>query len=122
MPVLLGYKIIFTKTGLHLLQLSPKPNATMEATNVQVRFFQHLKVQLPPHIAIVDEVADVLGISNDSAYRRIRGEKPIDLEETYKLCDHFKISMDQLLHLQSDAFIFSGILQNAGDNGNFEKW
>ena len=94
----------------------------MEATNIQVRFFQHLKAQLPPHIAIVDEVADLLGISNDSAYRRIRGEKPIDLEETYKLCSHFKISMDQLLHLQSDAFIFNGILQSASDNNNFEKW
>jgi BetR domain len=99
----------------------PKLNATMEATNIQIRFFQHLKALLPPHIAMVDEVADLLEISNDSAYRRIRGEKPIDLQETYKLCSHFKISMDQLLHLQSDAFIFSGILRNASDN-NFEKW
>ena len=93
----------------------------MEATNIQVRFFQHLKAQLPPHIAIVDEVAELLGISNDSAYRRIRGEKPIDLEETYKLCNHFKVSMDQLLHLQSDAFVFSGPLKSSSGN-SFENW
>jgi BetR domain len=80
----------------------------MNQANLQVLFFQHLKAQLPPHIAMVDEIAELLEISNDSAYRRIRGEKPIDLEETYKLCDHFKLSIDQLLHLQSDAIIFSG--------------
>lgn len=93
----------------------------MEAGNAQVRFFQHLKSLLPPHLAMVDEVAELLGISTDSAYRRIRGEKPIDLEETYKLCNHFKISMDQLLHLQSDAFVFSGILKNSTGN-SFEIW
>lgn len=93
----------------------------MDAVNPQVRFFQHLKSLLPPHLAMVDEVADLLGISTDSAYRRIRGEKPIDLEETYKLCSHFRISMDQLLHLQSDAFIFSGILKNKNGN-SFETW
>ena len=103
------------------MQLLPKSNATMEGTNIQVRFFQHLKAQLPPHIAIVDEVADLLGISNDSAYRRIRGEKPIDLEETYKLCSHFKVSMDQLLHLQSDAFIFNGNLASGSDSF-YEIW
>ncbi len=93
----------------------------METTNAQVRFFQHLKALLPAHLAMVDEVAQLLGISNDSAYRRIRGEKPIDLEETYKLCSHFKVSMDQLLHLQSDAFIFTGALKN-NTPADFEKW
>ena len=92
-----------------------------ETANVQVQFFQHLKSLLPPHLAMVDEVADLLAISTDSAYRRIRGEKPIDLEETYKLCNHFKISMDQLLHLKSDAFVFSGILKNS-EEGSFEMW
>ena len=93
----------------------------MDASNKQVLFFQHLKALLPPHLAMVDEVADLLGISTDSAYRRIRGEKPIDLEETYKLCNHFRISMDQLLHLRSDAFIFSGILRNK-DGNSFDTW
>ncbi|MEP6951390.1 MAG: helix-turn-helix domain-containing protein [Ginsengibacter sp.] len=93
----------------------------MSQANTQVLFFQHLKTQLPPNISMVDEVADLLGISNDSAYRRIRGEKPIDLEETRMLCSHYKISMDQLLHLQSDAFIFTGIL-NDYTISNFEKY
>ena len=93
----------------------------MSSSSEQVLFFQHLKTQLPPHISMVDEVADLLGISIDSAYRRIRGEKPIDLEEISKLCRHFKISMDQLLHLQSDNFIFTGNINDYADD-NFVKW
>lgn len=83
----------------------------MEANNIQLLFFGHIKNSLPPHLSLVDEIAERLNISNDSAYRRIRGEKPISFEELQVLCSHYKISLDQFLHLQTDAFIFSGILQ-----------
>lgn len=93
----------------------------MTLSNSQVLFFQHLKTQLPVHLSMVDEVAELLKISIDSAYRRIRGEKPIDLEEIQKLCSHFKVSMDQLMNLRSDAFIFAGIL-NSNSETRFEDW
>ena len=93
----------------------------MESLNVQVSFFNHIKTLLPSHLSMVDEVAEILNISNDSAYRRIRGEKPISLEEMQKLATRFKISLDQFLHLQSDSFIFTGKLANATDH-IFEKW
>lgn len=83
----------------------------METT--QQQFFQHMKSLLPPHLSMVDEVAEVLNISNDSAYRRIRGDKQISLEEVKMLCNHFKISLDQFLHLNSDSVIFTGNLTNA---------
>ena len=88
----------------------------MEATGAQQLFFQHVKGLLPPHLSLVDEVADVLNISNDSAYRRIRGEKSIALEEIKLLCIHFKISLDQFLHLSSDSVLFTGKL---ADRTNF---
>lgn len=87
----------------------------LESLNTQVRFFQHIKSLLPPHLSLVDEIAGLLEISNDSAYRRIRGEKPVSLEELQKLAIKFKVSLDKLLHLQSDSFIFSGNLTNATD-------
>ena len=93
----------------------------MESTGAQQQLFQHIKGLLPAHISMVDEVADLLNISNDSAYRRIRGEKPIDLEEIKKLCSHYKISLDQLLHLNSDSFLFSGRITNNTDF-TFENW
>jgi plasmid maintenance system antidote protein VapI len=93
----------------------------METGNIQVRFFQHIKSLVPPHIALVDEIAGLLSISTDSAYRRIRGEKPISIDEAALLAAHFKLSMDQFLHLQTDSFVFSGKLANASDHV-FEKW
>jgi plasmid maintenance system antidote protein VapI len=93
----------------------------MESTGIQVAFFQHIKSLLPEHIALVDAIADILNISNDSAYRRIRGEKPISLEEMQKLAAQYKISLDQFMHLQSDSFLFSGKLINT-DNHNYENW
>src|SRR4051812_22999193 len=82
----------------------------MDQPSVQQLFFQHIKTSLPPHLSFVDEIGELLNISNDSAYRRIRGEKPISFEEIQKLSSHYKISLDQFLHLQSDSLIFSGRL------------
>lgn len=88
----------------------------MEPAGAQQLFFQHLKSVLPPHLSVVDEVADLLNISTDSAYRRIRGEKPISLDEIKKLCTQFKISLDQFMHLNSDSVLFTGKL---ADRTNF---
>lgn len=93
----------------------------MQGTDVQQFFFKHIKMNLPAHLSLVDEVAALLDISNDSAYRRIRGDKPISLEEIQKLCVHYKLSLDQILNLQSDAFIFTGKLGNE-INFHFQNW
>ncbi|MEO5889566.1 MAG: helix-turn-helix transcriptional regulator [Ferruginibacter sp.] len=88
---------------------------------VQQLFFKHIKSKLASHLSLVDEIAELLNISNDSAYRRIRGEKSVSFEELQKLCGHFKISLDSFLHLQSDSFIFNGKLKSAAEN-SFEEW
>lgn len=88
----------------------------MQPNDSQQVFFQHIKTLLPSHLSLVDEVANVLNISNDSAYRRIRGEKPIALEEIKKLSIHFKISLDQFMQLNSDSVLFTGKL---ADRTNF---
>jgi hypothetical protein len=79
-----------------------------DSVSVQQLFFHHIKSHLPPHLSLVDEVAGLLDISNDSAYRRIRGEKTISFEEVRTLCAHFRISLDQLFHLQTDTLLFEG--------------
>jgi BetR domain len=88
---------------------------------LQQQFFKQIKGQIPPHVSLADAVADVLEISIDSAYRRIRGDKPISFEETKLLAAHFKVSVDQLLHLETDSFIFSGRITNNTDF-KFEEW
>ncbi|MFD2201305.1 helix-turn-helix domain-containing protein [Shivajiella indica] len=80
-----------------------------------------MKTLLPNHKSLVEEISDLLNISNDSAYRRIRGDKFINLEEIQKICQYFKISLDQMLSLQSDAIVFHGQL-NKYDNSSLENW
>ena len=93
----------------------------METNNSQLRFFQFIKSKVSANIAFVDEIADLLSISNDSAYRRIRADKPISFDDLQKLCLHYKISLDQFLNLQSDTFIFSGKLDNDVNFG-LDNW
>jgi len=96
-------------------------NSSVQQYSVQQTLFNHIKGLIPPNLSLVDVIAEVLNISNDSAYRRIRGEKPISLDEVQVLAAHFKISVDQVLHLQSDAFLFSGRITNNSDF-KYENW
>src|SRR5262249_48666079 len=59
-----------------------------------------------------DEIAKVLDVSVDSVYRRMRGEKTISLDELHRLCSHYKISLDQLMGIQSTGFNFQGSFLN----------
>lgn len=80
----------------------------MDINHPQQLFFNHIKSKLPQHISFVDEIAELLNISNDSAYRRIRGDKPIGLDEIQTLCNKYQVSLDQLLQIQTNTVIFSG--------------
>jgi hypothetical protein len=75
---------------------------------MQVQFFQYLKTKLPEGVSMAEEVAAALDISTDSAYRRIRGEKPVTFEELHTLCTRYRLSLDTLLNLQSDTIPFQG--------------
>ena len=65
----------------------------MNITDLQQQLFQFIKTKLPAEASVADEVAKLLGISSDSAYRRMRAEKQITFEELYKLTLHYKISL-----------------------------
>jgi len=66
-----------------------------QVDSVQREIFQKIKEKLPHNLSLVFEITHVLGVSQDSAYRRIRGEKPLTLEELFKLKKHFGLSLDQ---------------------------
>jgi len=78
-----------------------------EPLPVQVLVFQHLKTLIPAHLSLVDEISTLLDISPDSAYRRIRGEKPISLEEAKIICTKYHLSIDQFLHAESNSILFT---------------
>jgi len=78
----------------------------MESLPLQQAFFNTIKLTMPAHISMVDSIAETLNISYDSVYRRIRGEKPLSMAEIKILCDHFHISLDQVLQLENDNVVF----------------
>jgi hypothetical protein len=80
----------------------------VNAVELQTAFLKQIKNQLPSHLAFVDAIAEQLNLSNDSAYRRIRGEKHLTFDEIQILAAHYKISLDSFLHLQNDSLIFWG--------------
>jgi len=85
----------------------------MNATEIQQQLFVSIKSKIPDHISAPDEIAKMLDVSVDSVYRRIRGEKQITLDELHKLCTHYNISLDQLMGIQTGAFLFQGNLLNS---------
>jgi len=88
---------------------------------IQKKLFKSIKAVTGDKVILAEEIAKVLAISTDSAYRRIRGEKTISLDELYALCKCYKISLDKLLDLQSDVFMFEGKFLNA-ENFQFTEY
>ncbi len=80
----------------------------MTSGELQERLFQEVKNRLTEGRSLPGEIAALLGISADSAYRRIRGEKTLSLDELQAICVHFRISMDQVMQLSNGGMQFFG--------------
>jgi hypothetical protein len=84
----------------------------MDINEIQQQFFQIIKNKMPPEASVADEVGKLLNISSDSAYRRMRCEKQITFEELYILAGNFKISLDQLMSINTGGIVFQGNFVN----------
>jgi hypothetical protein len=75
---------------------------------VQAQFLQRLKESIPANHSLVDELADLLEVSTDSAYRRIRGETALTIDEVSKICSHYRLPFD-----------YAGVQKGKGDSVTF---
>jgi len=75
--------------------------------SIQTSFLDQVKQHLSPNLSFADELADMLNISRDSAYRRIRGETTLSFEEIKTLSNRFQISLDTLLGNSDDTVTFN---------------
>lgn len=92
-----------------------------QQSTIQEILFQTIRAKLAPNLSFVHEISELLGISYDSAYRRIRGEKELSLEELKTICLHFDISVDELFSYKSNHVIFNSLA--IGENGfDIEQW
>jgi hypothetical protein len=93
----------------------------MNNNHVQEKLFQQIKQRMPTDENLSEVVGKVLGISYDSAYRRVKGETALDLGETQMLCRKFGISLDLLMGLSEGKITFTSNLIDQ-DNFDFEEY
>lgn len=75
--------------------------------DIQEYFLSVLKRNIPSHQAIVDVISDLLNVSQDSAYRRLRGDKRFDIDELFIICKAFNISIDTIFSVKTQGTLFN---------------
>ncbi|MFZ5554867.1 MAG: helix-turn-helix domain-containing protein [Bacteroidota bacterium] len=88
----------------------------VQTINIQSELFSQVKLKLNPGLSLVEEIAELLSVSTDSAYRRLRGETILTLDEIKKICNHYHISADGLLHIKTGSVVFN---KRWHENGQF---
>ena len=87
-------------------------SADKTTLKIQNHFINRFKEVLPPGVGLAEEIADVLGVSIDSSYRRIRGETELTIEEIYKISKKYAISIDQVFTLNLKKNYLKHLLKN----------
>jgi hypothetical protein len=80
----------------------------MTTGELQQKLFKLLKSKMADDSTPAEEIARLLNISTDSAYRRIRGEKTLTIDELQTLCVQYGISLDQLMEIRAGGIVFQG--------------
>lgn len=78
----------------------------MPNKNVQAELFVAISGLLPANLSLAGELADLLDISTDSAYRRMRGETSMSADELFAVSRHFGISLDSFNPDSTDIVSF----------------
>jgi hypothetical protein len=84
--------------------------------SAQDKLFRLIKNQLPGEDSLADTISEILHVSTDSAYRRIRGETPLIIDEVMELCRVYNLSLDHLLGEKQENVSFRNIRVNSSDN------
>ena len=89
----------------------------MNPAQLQATLFEKIKSAMDDNISMVDEVAELLNVSSDSAYRRIRGEKIIPFDELLILAGKYGISLDEFLGIDGKQlpFHYSNLSTQGGE-------
>lgn len=101
--------------------MASKKTIVKSTFEMQEVFIKHLKQVVPSNVSLVDDIADLLKISNDSAYRRLRNETELSLDETYKICKHYRISVDSVFSNKGDS-VTCNYIKLTDSEENFDNY
>ena len=87
-----------------------------QVTEKQLEFLKRIKDLIPSNTSVVYELSELLDLSTDSMYRRLRGETALTFDEVVILCNHFKISFDSFINLESGNVTFNYTVMEKGEN------
>ncbi|ULC60419.1 hypothetical protein MBM09_05385 [Flaviramulus sp. BrNp1-15] len=89
---------------------------------MQEKFIQYLKAKAQDNTSFVEEIASVLDIGYDAAYRRINLKTNLSLEEGVKLAKHYKISLNKLFEVGSKTTIITDLSPQIHNIQGLELW
>jgi hypothetical protein len=72
---------------------------------IQQKLLGIIHDQIPDKYSYVDELSELLHISSDSVYRRLRGETLLSITEIQDLCLHYNISFDSVCGLENTGLV-----------------
>ncbi len=74
--------------------------------NISKFFIIKLKEKIPKHISVTDEVASILGLNYDAAYRRLTGKVIFNINEVVLLSKTLDISLNELFEVgESNSYL-----------------
>jgi len=93
----------------------------MENNTIQQRLLSLVQDMTPDKYSLVFELSELLGVSTDSIYRRMRGETLLDINEIQKVCLHYNISFDSICGSEQTGLV-SFIYQPIIEVSDFKRW
>lgn len=92
-----------------------------KSISIQDVFIRKLKESVPPSIGLAEEISELLNISIDSAYRRIRGETDLSINEIHLITKKYGISLDGVFSNLGDTVTFA-YTKLTDSEENFKKY
>ena len=89
---------------------------------MQEQFIKYLKTKVQDNTSFVEEIASVLDIGYDAAYRRVNLKTSLSLEESVKLAKHYKTSLNKLFEVGSKSTILADLSPPIHNKQGLEMW
>jgi transcriptional regulator with XRE-family HTH domain len=87
----------------------------MDITDIQKRILKQIdKKRNDKVMAVV--VAEALDISEDAAYRRLKGRTKLSFEDIFKLCEKFELSLDEIFGRSGNVITFTRSMVEFSEN------